>query len=488
MVDSAYAANQNLATLIESQKTAESLSQAPEALSKELDQQEFLRELGRLDPAVLGDLYHATNELQWHHQDSISQLEDLTASLALFVILPLAAAPISTSTTDHTTPAVSTTAPTVSTTAAATSTPTTDRTAAVVPTTTNRASAAVHTTTAPTKASTKSIKATHPRPRPIPRPVTSATPAGPAVRRKDPSPSPSPSTISSASSPPPAAPPASSHHTCSRNPAKKCLSPPATPSRGSTPLIGVSPSKSHPMVLISAIHQRRPSTPGADAQPAAGGSTQAVSIARDSRKPHVHTRALMLPVKLIRGPSTPGADAQPAAGGSTQAVSIAHESCKRAYSEVDDGEAGSDGEVKAARTHQHTDAAHEAHKVALRAEVPSPMGLAPSVVENTFMDWMDIALKVSASPADSPLDVLAHTILGLVDSQRTFSSLMEHIQQLPGDYAEQVWLFSAVGFTWVSCYMNVLAAAVLGGKIKADMVLSTASLKANVEGASGVEF
>ncbi|KIJ31905.1 hypothetical protein M422DRAFT_266403 [Sphaerobolus stellatus SS14] len=83
---SAHVANQNLASLIESQKTAESLTHTLDALSKELDRHEFLRLLGKVAPDSLDDLYIAANELQHHHQESISQLEELTASLGLLNI------------------------------------------------------------------------------------------------------------------------------------------------------------------------------------------------------------------------------------------------------------------------------------------------------------------------------------------------------------------------------------------------------------------
>jgi len=81
--DSAQVASQNLATLIETQKSAESLTVALEALNKELDRQEFQNTLLPSEPDSLQSLYVAANELQQHHQDSIVQLRDITAALGL---------------------------------------------------------------------------------------------------------------------------------------------------------------------------------------------------------------------------------------------------------------------------------------------------------------------------------------------------------------------------------------------------------------------
>jgi hypothetical protein len=80
-------ASQNLASLIETQRSAESLTSALDALSKELDRQELQNTLvgnGRTDE--LNSLYVAANELQRHHQESIERLRELTGSLGLLEV------------------------------------------------------------------------------------------------------------------------------------------------------------------------------------------------------------------------------------------------------------------------------------------------------------------------------------------------------------------------------------------------------------------
>jgi hypothetical protein len=73
-----------LAALIESQKSAEALTVALEALNRELDKYEYRQRLSNETPTDhVSSLYEAANALQQHHQDSITQLQDLTASLGL---------------------------------------------------------------------------------------------------------------------------------------------------------------------------------------------------------------------------------------------------------------------------------------------------------------------------------------------------------------------------------------------------------------------
>jgi hypothetical protein len=69
--------------LIETQKSAEVLTTALDALNRELDNYEYKeRLLGRTVEGV-SSLYEAANALYQHHQDSIMQLQDLTANLGL---------------------------------------------------------------------------------------------------------------------------------------------------------------------------------------------------------------------------------------------------------------------------------------------------------------------------------------------------------------------------------------------------------------------
>jgi fumarate reductase subunit D len=80
--DNAQIASKNLAMLIETQ-SAEVLTTALDALNRELDDYEYKENLlgGKADG--VSSLYEAATGLHRHHQDSIVQLQGLTANLGL---------------------------------------------------------------------------------------------------------------------------------------------------------------------------------------------------------------------------------------------------------------------------------------------------------------------------------------------------------------------------------------------------------------------
>jgi hypothetical protein len=78
--------SQNLAALLETQKTGEALTAALEALNKELDKKEYQFTLYFNISHPIDHLYAASNQLLHHHQLSMSCLRELTASLGLLQI------------------------------------------------------------------------------------------------------------------------------------------------------------------------------------------------------------------------------------------------------------------------------------------------------------------------------------------------------------------------------------------------------------------
>ncbi|KAF8584591.1 hypothetical protein K439DRAFT_1616576 [Ramaria rubella] len=79
----AQVASKNLAMLIETQKSAEVLTVALDALNREQDAFEYREAISGALQGTTTSLYKAAIALQQHHQDSIAQLHNLTANLGL---------------------------------------------------------------------------------------------------------------------------------------------------------------------------------------------------------------------------------------------------------------------------------------------------------------------------------------------------------------------------------------------------------------------
>ena len=73
----------NLASLVDTQKSAEFITMTLERVNKELDEYEYQQRLLGGDTQRINAMYVAANELEQHHQEEMRKLQELTADLGL---------------------------------------------------------------------------------------------------------------------------------------------------------------------------------------------------------------------------------------------------------------------------------------------------------------------------------------------------------------------------------------------------------------------